>query len=378
MLVDDDRIAGVEPFGFAVPDGVEVATYDGTVMPGLVDAHVHLVADGVPGSLEAAPTLSDDDLAAMVTRTLAHQASAGVTTVRDLGDTRYVTLGFRDALAPGVPRIVAAGPPFTTTEGHCHYLGGVAEGPDAIRAAMAEHLARGVDVVKVMASGGMLTPGSDQLGVQFSPPDLSLVVSLGHEAGLPVLAHAHSQRGAWHALAADVDGIEHFTCLTEEGMRTTPELLDAVAAAGVTVNQTIGWDRSKIDLARMPPALRLLVERMRLNPDEMVAARAEQARLLRAHGVTLVSGVDSGVSPPKQHGNVWRCVVELVDAGFPVAEALATATSVAADECRLGDVTGRLRAGLSADLLVVDGDVRVDASSLRRPLAVLVRGTAVS
>jgi imidazolonepropionase-like amidohydrolase len=157
-------------------------------------------------------------------------------------------------------------------------------------------------------------------------------------------------------------------------MRTTPELLDAVAAAGVTVDQTIGWDRSRIDPDRMPPALRLLVERMRLAPDEMVAARAEQARLLRAHGVTLVSGVDAGVSPPKEHGNVWRCVVELVDTGFPVSEALATATSVAADECRLGQVTGRLRTGLDADLLVVDDDVRADASSLSRPIAVLVRG----
>ena len=374
VLVEGDRIAGVEAYGFEVPDGVEVTTYDGTLLPGLVDTHVHLVADGVPGSLEAAPTLSDDDLAAMVTRTLAQHAAAGVTTVRDLGDTRYVTLGFRDALAPGVPRIVAAGPPFTTTEGHCHYLGGVAEGSDAIRAAMAEHVERGVDVVKVMASGGMLTPGSDQLGVQFSPSDLALVVSLGHEAGLPVLAHAHSQRSAWHALEAGVDGIEHFTCLTQDGMRTAPDLLDAVAAADVTVCQTIGWDRSRIDPDRLPPALKLLVERMKLDPDAMMAARAEQARQLRAHGVRMVSGVDAGVSPPKQHGNVWRSVTELVDAGFPVAEALATATSVAAEECRLGDVTGRLRAGLSADLLVVDGDVRVDAAALGRPVAVLVRG----
>jgi imidazolonepropionase-like amidohydrolase len=374
VLFDGPTIVGVEGFGFEGPDGMEVATYDGTLLPGLIDAHVHLVADGVPGSLEAAGSMDDDALADVVTRTLTQQAASGTTTVRDLGDTRYVTLGFRDALPVGLPRIVAAGPPLTTAGGHCDYLGGVAEGREAIGAALAERVARGVDVVKVMASGGMLTPGSDQLGVQFSPADLRLIVGLAHEAGLQVLAHAHSQRGIRHALDAGVDGLEHFTCLTEEGMRTPPELLEAVAAAGIPVCQTIGWDRSKIDPDRMPPALKLLTEKMRLDPDSIVVARGEQARQLRAHGITLVSGVDAGVSPPKTHGNVWRCVAELVDAGFPTAEALVTATSVAADACGVGDVTGRLRPGLAADLLVVGGDVRSDVAALGRPLAVVVRG----
>jgi len=222
VLVEGDHIVGVEPYDFTPQADVEVATYGGTVLPGLVDAHVHLVADGVPGSLEATGTMSDDEIDAVIGRTLRQQAAGGVTTVRDLGDRRYRTLAFRDAGAPGVPRIVAAGPPFTVADGHCHYLGGAAEGPHAIRSAMAEHVERGVDVIKVMASGGMLTPGSDQLGVQFSAEDLRLVVDLGHEAGLHVLAHTHSLRGAWHAVDAGVDGLEHFTCLTEEGLRTRP------------------------------------------------------------------------------------------------------------------------------------------------------------
>ena len=253
------------------------------MLPGLVDAHVHLVADGVPGSLEAAGTMSDDEIDAVIGRTLSQQAAGGVTTVRDLGDRRYRTLGFRDAGAPGVPRIVAAGPPFTVADGHCHYLGGVAEGPHAIRSAMAEHVERGVDVIKVMASGGMLTPGSDQLGVQFSAEDLRLVVDLGHEAGLHVLAHTHSLRGAWHAVDAGVDGLEHFTCLTEEGLRTPPDLLDAIAAAGIVVDPTIGWNRAAIRMGALAPKLRELMERLGLDPDTMRVARAEQLRLaLRA------------------------------------------------------------------------------------------------
>jgi len=183
VLVDGDHIVGVEPYDFAPPADVEVTTQDGTLLPGLVDAHVHLVADGVPGSLEAAGTMSDDEIDAVIGRTLTQQAAGGVTTVRDLGDRRYRTLGLRDAGAPGVPRIVAAGPPFTVADGHCHYLGGAAEGPHAIRSAMAEHVERGVDVVKVMASGGMLTPNTDQLGVQFSAEDLRLIVDLATRPG---------------------------------------------------------------------------------------------------------------------------------------------------------------------------------------------------
>jgi imidazolonepropionase-like amidohydrolase len=376
VLVDGDRIAGVEPFGFEVPADVEVTTYDGTLLPGLIDAHVHLVADGTIGSLEASGTMADADVDLVIARTLTQHAVSGTTTVRDLGDTRYRTLGFRDAAASGVPRIVAAGPPFTIPDGHCHYLGGVAEGRAGIEAAMAEHVQRGVDVVKVMASGGMLTPGSDQLGVQFTPEELRLIVDLAHDVGLPVLAHTHSLRGAWHAVEAGVDGLEHFTCLTDEGVRTPPELLDILAAAGIVVDPTVGWDRSKIDLNNVPPAIRLLIDRFGLHPDTLPRVRAAQMREAREHGVRVVSGVDAGVGPAKTHGQVWRSVVELLDATFPVEEALATATSVAADVCGLTAVTGRLRVGLAADLLVVDGDLRADHEALSRPVGVLVRGVA--
>ena len=375
MLVEGAVIVGVEAFGFQVPDGIEVASYDNaTLLPGLVDAHVHLVADGVPGSLEAVGTMTGEEIDAVIARTLAQQAAGGVTTVRDLGDRDYRTLGFRDRSASGVPRIVAAGPPFTTDGGHCHYLGGVVEGPDAIRAAMAEHVDRGVDVIKVMASGGMLTPGSDQLGVQFSTDDLALIVSLGHDAGLSVAAHTHSVRGAWHAVAAGVDALEHFTCLTEDGMVTPPDLLDAIAAAGIVVDLTSGWNFEAIARGHMAPRLRELMVRLGLDPDTMQGAREVQLRLLREHGVSVVAGTDAGIGPTKLHGDsMWRAVGEAA-AAIPLEEALTSATSYAADVLGLATVTGRLCTGLAADLLVVDGDVRADPTTLGRPLAVLVRG----
>jgi imidazolonepropionase-like amidohydrolase len=376
VLVDGHTIVGVESYGSPVPEGVEVASYDdATLLPGLVDAHVHLVADGVPGSLEAAGSAEDQDVDATIARTLAQHAGSGTTTVRDLGDVRYRTLGFRDAVTPGVPRIVASGPPFTTTDGHCHFLGGVADGRASIEAAMAEHVERGVDVIKVMASGGMLTPGSDQLGVQFSAEDLALIVSLGHDAGLPVVAHAHSVRGAWHALAARVDGVEHFTCLSKDGIQWPTDLLEATADADIVVSPTIGWDPDRMAaMSAPPPAVRVMAEKFGLDFFALLDARREQMRHVLEHRIRVVSGIDAGVAPAKIHGIVWRAVVELTLSGYSVEEALASATSTPADAFGLGQVTGRLRPGLAADLLVVDGDVRADPTALGRPLAVLVRG----
>jgi len=379
VLVDGSAILGVERYGFEVPADVDVTTYEGTLLPGLIDAHVHLVADSTPGGLERTGEMADGEVDAVIERSLALHAASGTTTVRDLGDIGYRTLSFRDTAAPGAPRIVASGPQFTTMGGHCHYLGGAAEGPAAIESAMAEHVSRGVDVVKVMASGGMLTPGSDQFGVQFSPHDLRLVVSLAHDAGLAALAHTHSLRGARHALDAVVDGLEHFTCLAEDGPTTPDELLDAVATAGVWVDPTFGSDASKMaGLQNVAPRLREVMEQLGLTPDTLKAARAAQMLRVYERGIPIVSGIDAGVAPAKDHGNVWRAVWELVNAGLPTEAALATATSASADACRLGDVTGRLRPGLSADLLVVDGDLRADHQALSRPVVVLVRGVAPS
>jgi len=124
----------------------------------------------------------------------------------------------------------------------------------------------------------------------------------------------------------------------------------------------------------MPPGLRAAFERLGLDFPAFHAARIEQMTRVRAHGIRVVSGTDAGISPAKAHGGLSFAVLDLVAAGYPVAEALATATSGAAVSCGLGEVTGSLQPGLAADLLVVDGDLTTDADALRRPVAVLVRG----
>jgi imidazolonepropionase-like amidohydrolase len=374
VLVDGDRIAGVHTGRVDLPGGVEVTEYDGTVLPGLFDCHTHLVADATLGGLERVATMTDEAIDAVIVESLRAQAAAGVTTVRDLGDRGYRTLALRTC--SGLPRVVASGPPITTPGGHCHFLGGAVDGD--VRAAVEERAERGVDVVKVMASGGFATPETDQLGAQFSVAELAMLVDGAHRAGLPVVAHAHSLVGMQNALAAGVDGIEHFSGLSaESGAQIDDDLLEEVARRGVVVDLTTGNDRALHALmpAPPPPVAALMARFGVASFDEFYAARIRLFTRLREHGVPVVAGVDSGMLPTKRHGNVWRAVGDMVEGGYPVAEALATATSSAADACGLTGETGRLAAGYSADVLVVDGDLASDITALSSPREVLIRGT---
>lgn len=379
VLVEGDRVVGVEGPHHDPPAGCDVATYDGTLLPGLIDTHVHLVADASMGSLERSTTLSDEELDTVIDAMLLSQARAGVTTVRDLGDLQYRTLAARDAQRPGRPRVQCAGPPLTVPDGHCHFLGGAVVGTEAIVAAVAERVERGVDVVKVMASGGMLTPDSDIMGIQFSPEELATAVRAAHDAGLRIVAHAHSLAGVDHALDAGVDGIEHFTCLTDAGMTTSDELLARVAASGVVVCSTMGTDVSRLPpVETLPPVIQNLIKALGLTADGHQRGREEQVERMREHGVAVVTGTDAGVAPSKYHGIAWLAVLQLTESGYSLEEALATATSYAAQVLGLENITGRLAPGLAADLLVTDGDLRADPACLRRPAAVWVRGELVA
>ncbi len=380
VLVDGGAIVGVEPHGCEVPDGCEVTSYDGTLLPGLVDMHVHLVTDSGPNALSRVAGYTDEQIDAVVTEALRRQLAAGVTTVRDLGDRDYNVVARRDRQrgAPvAEPRIVASGPPLTTPSGHCHYLGGEVDGPDGIRGAVRERAERRVDVVKVMASGGMNTPGTDMMRTQFTDEEIRLLVEEAHATGLPVTAHAHGTPAVRQALAAGVDGIEHCSCMTETSFgEADDELLGALAASGVVVCPTLGIDRTL--QAQPPPPLVAMVQRLGLTVEQMLLDRLRFVVRLRDAGVRLVSGVDAGIQPAKAHGSLPVAVAELVEAGFGAAVALATATSLAADACGLDGTAGRLRAGYDADLLVVDGDPSLDITALRRPVSVRRSGVEVA
>jgi imidazolonepropionase-like amidohydrolase len=375
VLTSRGRIVGIEPASARLPDGWPLVEVPGaTLLPGLVDAHVHLCGDGRDAALERLPGCSDADLAGVIEQALRQQLAAGVTTVRDLGDRRWAVLEWREWLAagdggPSYPTIVAAGPPITSPGGHCWHMGGEAQGAGQLRQAVQERAERHVDVVKVVASGGHTTPGTDVLACQFTPEELRVVVEEAHRRGLPVTAHAHGLPAVEPAVAAGVDGIEHCSCLTPAGIRQPDRLLEELAARRIVVCPTLGWAPG-VSLA-IPPAM---AARMAQAGITLEAFRAAVGRLHRA-GVRLVAGSDAGIAPAKAHGVLPEWVVALVAAGVPAADALASATSGAALACGLGDRKGRLRAGYDADLLLVDGDPLADAGALRRVVGVMLRGT---
>lgn len=380
VLVDGDRIAAVEPGVAAAPADCEVTHLPGTtLLPGLIDTHVHLCGDDSPRALDQFFELSADDLDRIISASLQAQLAAGVTSVRDLGDYEWAVVNRRRSAAertaaermagPIEPTIVAAGPPITIDQGHCWSMGGAASGVEGLRRAVRDRADRGADVVKIMTSGGAMTVGTDVMACQFSLDELRAVVDVAHGVGLAVNAHAHGLPAVEQCVAAEVDGIEHCTCLTPNGIQASPELAQRLAATGTLVCPTLG----RAPGLEPGPQIKALMERSGLTWQLLL----DHVRALYAAGVTLVSGSDAGINPVKRHGVLPEAVISLVECGVPADVALASATSLAARACGLADRTGRLRAGLEADLLIVDGDPSVEITALRDVRTVVSRGRVV-
>jgi imidazolonepropionase-like amidohydrolase len=255
-------------------------------------------------------------------------------------------------------------------------MGGEVEGRDAIARAVQERADRNVDVVKVMASGGMTTPGTDVLRTQFTTEELTFLVEEAHRHGLAVTAHAHGLPAVQQALAAGVDGLEHCSCLTETGMNIPDDVLDALAARGTPIGAGLGVPPSEA-IERAPAGLRAMMERAGLTPEIFRRLRLDMVRRMHEGGARFVGGRDSGISPFLAHGSMHESLAFLAEAGATVEESLAAGTSLAANACGVGDRKGRLRPGFDADVVAVRGDLTRDVSRLTDVSAVVVAGALV-
>jgi imidazolonepropionase-like amidohydrolase len=367
VVLQDGKIRGLDTGGAQAPVEAEVADFgpEACVLPGLIDAHVHLAFDASADVVESLANYDDSTMWQHLQAASVQALHAGVTTVRDLGDRRYLTLKLRQR--PGsaaLPHILAAGPPITTHGGHCYFLGGEAEGQAALRAAVRERAERGCDVVKVMVSGGNLTAGSQPHQSQYDLAALRAVVEEAHRVGLPAAAHVHGAQAVADAVEAGFDTLEHVTFFTADGVSADPALLDRIAASGVVVSVTVGT----IPGAPAPhPAI----------APRMAAIAANHSRMFRA-GATMIPGTDAGVTPGKPHDVLPYALQALVDRiGMTPLQALRSATSIAANAIGLAGAKGRITPGADADLLVIRGNPLADIASVTDVAAVYRAGARV-
>lgn len=364
LLINGERIVGV--LEGSPPTDADVVDLPGaTLLPGLVDTHVHLAFDASVDPVSALAGRDDEDARAVMTAAARIALAGGVTTVRDLGDRDYLSLDLR--CRPGLPTIVAAGTPITTPLGHCHFLGGqTADDADAIRRAVREHADRGCDVIKVMASGGTMTPSTRQEDAQFARDVLTAAVDEAHRLGLPITAHAHGTAAIENCLTVAVDGMEHVSFWSADGVDDRPDLRQAIADRGVAVGATVG-------MLPPPPGL---------TPPAALMARVPKfvtnTRDLVQRGAVVVAGTDAGIAPSKPHDILRTAVAQLAEVGLTPLEALQTVACRAARVIGLGEAKGRLAPGYDADILAVDGDPLTDASAIHRIRAVYSRGQQAS
>ena len=349
-------------------DGTKVLDGGGrTLLPGLIDCHVHLTFMGAANE-SLTPT---DPLAFYAWRASGNALktlAAGYTMVRDLGATQAVNCDLARAIREGMlvgPRVIAAGRMITMTGGHGWPVGREADGADDVRKAVREQLKVGAKVIKMMASGGVMTPNVDPRSAQLGLDELSAGVEEAHKAGVKTASHAQATAGIKNAVHAGIDSIEHGIYLDDEvieEMKRRGTYLVATLAAPMNIN--------RLGKAGGVPAFVL-------DKAQMIGqTHSDSFKKAMKAGVRLACGTDAG-TPGNLHGENVQELRLMVEHGLSPVEAIRAATANAAELCGMGDETGRIVEGYLADLLLVNGDPLQDIRVLERPeniAGVLVEG----
>lgn len=372
--LDGDRITHIGIAPGALDDDDVLELEDAWLLPGLIDCHVHLTQPTDAGDPAKASARSDAAVALDTADAARRTVTAGITTVRDVGGWNYVEMAVRDAVRSGQvpgPRMFLAGKLLSiTTETVGYYPGmyDVADGPDAVRAAARRQLAHGADLIKVMATGALLSSESeDATAIQFTLDELRAAVEIAHDNHKHVAAHCHALRGIENAVEAGADSIEHCTFADDAVLKLMAERGTALVptiCAGALLFRDAGV------VAGMPDHLR---QRMAAFND------VHDAAVRRAHelGVTIAMGTDAG-TPGNHHGlNAHECVFLVEQCGLSPADAIRTATVNAARLLRREGELGVLREGAYADVIALDGNPLDDITELTRVGAVVAAGRVV-
>jgi imidazolonepropionase-like amidohydrolase len=367
VVVEGRRIAWVGPDGEA-PSTAAEAVVDGggrTVLPGLINCHVHLTADGAPdlfaqvaGDTVPLATLRAADSARIT-------LMSGVTTVRDCGAADDVVVELAKAIDRGLvpgPRVQAAGRVITMTGGHGHFIGREADGPDEVRKATRAEIKAGAGVIKVMATGGVLTPGVSPTQTALLPEELAVVAQEAHNSGRRVTTHAIGRAGIHNALVSGIDSVEH-------GFYFDDELLDLAIDQGTFLVPTMLAVDGIVRNGRARGIPGWVVDK--------AESEAQQQRTSFAAAVTsgmrIAAGTDAG-TPFNGHGELARELALMVEHGLTAMQALVAATSSAAQNLGMAHEIGTLEVGKVADLVLVDGDPVSDITATGRVVLVVKDG----
>lgn len=374
VAIDDGRIAALDKGAKRAASDEAIDASGLWLIPGLIDCHVHITQPTHDGDPRAASARTDADVALFAAWAAERTLLAGVTTVRDVGGWNYVEMAVRAAIQAGTirgPRMFLAGRLLSITTSTADYYPGmyeVADGADAVRAAARRQLAHGADLIKVMATGAMLSSETeDSRAIQFNLDEIRAAVEIAHDNHKHVAAHCHALRGIHNAIEAGVDSIEHCTFADDEALRR-------MVAAGTALVPTLCAGEM---LFRDPAAVASMPEYLRTRMAEFNDLHLATIRRAHELGVTIAMGTDAG-TPGNHHGlNVQECVILSRQAGMTAAESIRSATVNAARLLRQSDHLGSIDVGKHADVVAFRANPLDDIDELTRPTMVIKAGDIV-
>ena len=364
------------------PEGASVQEIDygdATILPGLVDSHVHLngIGDGRAG--DELVTLPDEVLTVQSAQNARRHLYSGVTTLRDCGAKNSTTFMLRQAVDLGIvpaPRLILAGRPVAIIGGHLSYFGTAATGVDECRAAVRQLIKEGADFIKITATGGS-TRTSHPLRPSFNVEELRAICEEAHRFGKHAAAHCASSQGMANALEAGIDTIIHGVHKDPDGADTyRPDITERIAEQGVFVNPTLGQGVARI---RMLEDMQDLTAEQQAELDtfrQASDARMDHFARMRDAGVVMAAGSDSAWSYYPM-GDYQTDIEAHAMAGMSNMEAIVSATRDAARSCCIDSLVGTLDPGKQADVLVVNGNPLDDLADLRQVADVFLAGNRI-
>lgn len=379
VVVEDGIITGVSSGrpDLAEIEGRVLDQRGHTLLPGLVDAHVHMNQPGDGTPFEESMDQGDSFLGASIAFAARRALEAGITTVRDVGSRLDTGFQAREALRRGYgdgARILLAGPPMTITGGHMRWYGGEVDGVDGVRAQVRRLIGKGADWIKIAGSGGG-TPNTFSHLPSFRAEEVAAIADEAHRFNKKVTMHCLCAEAMRYAVEAGVDGIEHGWFFVDEGKKQvfSPALAAMIAEAGLRVTTTLSVGQSILEVMEARPTL-TAEEQVYLDGWRQTRAETiEHFGRLREHGVQFIGGTDAGWRYTRfdsMASEAWL----MTEGGMTPTEAIAACTGESAEFLGLGGVTGRVVPGLEADLFAVGGDPLADLRGLSDVRMVMQQG----